>query len=375
MELNPFCQTEIQFVNKSEMIDQLLNIKNQCIMIIISELGAKRWGLEDLINKLKENNEIIWISQKLNNPTQQDILETLEKIKNMKVGIILAIGGGSTIDLAKAVSALWEESYKAFSKESITNAIINKEYQKKQHFIDIIAVPTTAGTGSEVTQWATVWDINGGGKYSIDFVKIKPKKAYIVAELTISLPRELTLATGLDALTHAVEAYWSRYTNPLSQEFSIRAIQLILKNMKDVLKNPYDLKIRDALCRASILAGLSFSFTRTTACHAISYPLTLFFHVPHGYAVAMTLDEMLTRNKGFIENETELLNLFQDFGGLKAWLRDICEGITSLRLSHYGIKETDIDMLAEMALKNGRMANNPVDIKREDIKDILLNIL
>ena len=124
-----------------------------------------------------------------------------------------------------------------------------------------------------------------------------------------------------------------------------------------------------------MLAGLAFSQTRTTACHSISYPLTMLYGVPHGFAVAMTLDAVAEINKGNFKNSDEILSLFNQFGSIKKWIDKVCEDVVDLRLSSFGITEKDLPTIVRNAFTGGRMDNNPVDLSNEDVLGILKSIM
>lgn len=380
MICTPFCSTEIIFSSKKELVDKLLSLKLANVVLIMSESAAFRWNMIPFIvdfekNCKKLNGTFIWIKYVPSNPTQDDITYTLRQIGNKKIDIIIAIGGGSCIDLAKGISNFYNvNKNNEYNINEITENIKYKEYKNKK-FVDIIAVPSTAGTGSEVTQWATIWDKNNLKKYSIDNHMLKPKMAIIVPELTLSMPEKITLSTGLDAACQAIEAYWSKQTTPLVQEIAHRAIELIVNNLRRAIENPHDINVREKLCKASVLAGLAFSQTRTTACHSISYPLTIFYGIPHGIAAAITLDAVGQINKGHFKNDSELYEIFNQFGGIKNWINIVADGVAVMRLSAFGITEKDIPLIVDNAFTVGRMDNNPVILSREDVKDIILNIL
>ena len=120
-----------------------------------------------------------------------------------------------------------------------------------------------------------------------------------------------------------------------------------------------------------MLAGLAFSQTRTTACHSISYPMTMLYGVPHGLAAAMTLAQVAEKNRGHFENDGELFAVFAPYGGIQHWLDTVCGGVVSLRLSGFGIAPDQIETLAEHSFTGGRMDNNPVDLTGEDVRTIL----
>lgn len=377
MNYQPFCNTEIVFLNKNELKERISLLKEINIVLVMSESSALRWNMLSLIKGLEIKCELssgnfTWIKTVPPNPTQIDIIKSLQQIGSEKVDIIIAIGGGSSIDLAKAISAFHNrEKNNNYTIDEIMANIKNKDYMENQ-FINIIAVPSTAGTGSEVTQWATIWDTKKMTKFSIDAPMLKPKCAIIVPELTLTMPLEMTISTGLDALCQAIESYWSKHTTPIVQEIAFRAIELIIINLKEAVEYPNDISAREKLCKASVLAGLAFSQTRTTACHSISYPLTMLYGMPHGLAASITLNAVGKINKGNFPNDHELFSLFDKYGSITNWIDMVCDGVISMRLSTFGINEKDIHIIVDNAFTSGRMDNNPVDLSRDDVAKILL---
>ena len=380
MNYKPFCNTEIQFSNKEELKQKLISLDIANIVLVMSESSAKRWDMVGFIDELKEKCKVLdgkltWIKQVAANPTQKDIIKSLEKVGQNKVEIIIAFGGGSGIDLAKGISAFHNrEKNTSYTIDQITHGIKNKTYAC-QEGIDIIAVPSTAGTGSEITQWATIWDQGGPSKFSIDHPNFKPKLALIVPELTLTVPVEMTLATGLDAMCQAIESYWSKHTTPIVQEIAYRGIEIVIQNLRQAVEQPDNITVRENLCKASVLAGIAFSQTRTTACHSISYPLTSLYDVSHGLAASITLDAVGKINKGNFENDEALFELFEEYGGMMNWIDLTCEGVIKMRLSAFGISEKDIPVIVENAFTGGRMDNNPVDLSEDDVAEILRSIL
>lgn len=380
MDYLPFCNTEISFLDKEEMKRELLNLNLTNIVLILQNDLAEKWDIVSFIEDLKKRNDLqngsfTWIKEVEINPTPESIVNALEQIGTQDVNVVVAIGGGSSIDLAKAISLFHDrEKNVQYTRDEITNIINNKMY-KNDKFIDIIAIPTTAGTGTEVTQWATIWDVSNNSKLSIDHPFLKPKKAIIVPELTLSVPPIITLATGLDALSHAIEAYWSKHTTPMVQEIAYRAIELIIQNLSIAIHEPNNFNAREKLCRASVLSGLAFSQTRTTACHSISYPLTMMFGMPHGLAASITLDPVGKINKGHFPNDEQLFALFCEYNGINNWIKTVYEGLINLRLSSFGISEKDIPIIVNKAFTSGRMDNNPVELSKNDVVDILISVL
>ncbi|MFP4697147.1 MAG: phosphonoacetaldehyde reductase [Eubacteriales bacterium] len=378
MNYKPFCSTEIIFLDKKEMVQNLLDLNSKNIVLIMSKSSVLRWDLSSFIMELEKNcrllnGKLIWINKINSNPTQLDIIKALGEIGNNKINKIIAFGGGSSIDLAKGISAFHSIGEKNYTIDKITQRIKKNNYNKD--FIDIIALPTTSGTGSEVTQWATIWDVDKISKFSIDSPNLKPKIAIIVPEFTLSLSKEMTLSSGLDAMCQGIESYWSKHTTPIVQEIAYRAVKIIIQNLRKSIENPQDITIRIKLCKASVLAGLAFSKTRTTACHSLSYPLTMLYGIPHGLAVAITLNEVGQINKGNFPNDKELYNLFFDYGGIDKWINMVCKDVVEMRLTAFGISSKDIPLIVDNAFAEGRMYNNPVNLTRKDVVKILNSIL
>ena len=379
MIYSPFCSTEIIFTNKEEMIQKLFSLDVTNITVVMSESSAIRWNMLLFIDTLRKkcealNGRFIWIKDITANPTQLDIIKALQQVGNKNIDVIIAFGGGSSIDLAKGISAFYNiEKNNKYTVEEITDGINYKKYREKD-FIHIIAVPSTAGTGSEVTQWATIWDENKICKFSIDDPKLKPKMSIIVPELTVSMSVKMTLTTGLDAMCHAVESYWSMHTTPIVQEIAYRAVEIIVHNLRKAVDQPDNIVVREKLCKASLLAGIAFSNTRTTACHSISYPLTMLYGVPHGLAASLTLDGVSKINKGHFPSDGELLALFSEYNGIMNWIDVVCKDVIDMRLSSFGIQEKDIPIIVDNAFKANRMNNNPVDLSRDDVTDILMEV-
>lgn len=312
------------------------------------------------------------IADILANPTVEYISKILLRLKNEpKIRKITAIGGGSAIDTAKAVSAFYYSDIT--SEAELAQAIADKNYINGYSALPITALPTTAGTGSEVTKWATVWDLTCGKKLSVDHPDLCPVRTVILPALTLSVPKTVTLSTGLDALSHAMEAFWAKKSDPLVREIALLAISKIRDYLPKVMSDLHNLKYREQMCRAALLAGIAFSRTRTTACHSISYPLTLSYGVPHGFAAAATLAPVMKINKTAVPEIAEIEALFPD--GFDSWIADVCAGNINLALSAFGIEESEIKNIAEQTFTAGRMDNNPVDIKIEQVIEILTEVL
>jgi phosphonate metabolism-associated iron-containing alcohol dehydrogenase len=197
--------------------------------------------------------------------------------------VIVALGGGSVIDSAKVFAAARGdfEAVDAFLKKRTGAETLNPS--------SLIAVPTTAGTGSEVTCWGTVWDNAGGSKYSLAHPGLYPEYAVVDPDLMVGKPRDLTVQTGLDALSHSLESLWNRNANPASMAYAVAAAKGVLATLPLLAADLRNEALRERMARAATLAGFAFSNTKTAIAHSLSYPITLRHGVPHGIACSFSL--------------------------------------------------------------------------------------
>lgn len=201
--------------------------------------------------------------------------------------VLVALGGGSVIDATKVLSAAGGD----FSR--VQAYLETGQGESELAFTPIIALPTTAGTGSEVTQWATVWHAAEGRKYSLSHPRLYPESALVDPELMLALPRNLTISTGLDALSHALESLWNVNANPASARYAISAARTIMRALPALVADLNNLNLRSQVAEAALMAGLAFSNTRTALAHNLSYPITLNYGIAHGIACSFTLPDIL----------------------------------------------------------------------------------
>lgn len=204
------------------------------------------------------------------------------------IEVIVALGGGSVIDSAKVFAA------SGGSFDRVATFLETKEGADAFSFLPIIAVPTTAGTGSEVTCWATVWNEAQSKKYSLAHPRLYPETALVDPELMLGKPYGLTMATGLDALSHSLESIWNVNANPVSARHAVAAAKLIIHALPKLLRDLGNANLRSDMAEASLCAGLAFSNTKTAIAHNLSYPITLGWGVQHGIACSFTLPTVLS---------------------------------------------------------------------------------
>jgi phosphonate metabolism-associated iron-containing alcohol dehydrogenase len=262
---------------------------------------------------------------------------------------VVAVGGGSAIDTAKALmvgtaSGRFDELLQLLSRGGsfVPHAIK-----------PLIAVPTTAGTGSEVTPWATIWDKAAGRKYSLHLPQTWPEAAVIDAELMLTLPASVTLQSGLDALSHALEAIWNVNANPVSDHHAVVAAREVMATLPLLMKDLSSRALRARMAQAALLAGLAFSNTKTALAHSISYEMTLRFGLPHGIACSFTLPMVLQRAIGHDAGRDEVLR--QVFGDLATAPQALARFIESLGVA------TEFDASGVGADEAQRMVRDALD--------------
>ena len=309
------------------------------------------------------------ISDVGSNPNFEDCFNAIKFCqKNIFDGVI-AIGGGSVMDLAKVVM-----SHLCLEKSNINELIEYKgEFPKT---IPSIFLPTTHGTASEVTMWGTVWNIKEKKKCSISHPDLYPGIAILDGNLTLSLPLDISIITVMDALSHSFESIWNKKANPTSTDFAISAICSLLENGEALKEDPLDLNIRNNLLEASTIAGLAFSNTTTAAAHSMSYPLTIYYGIPHGVASSISLIQLLEINGKLIKDPLDkICNKNKlTYNELIETIKAIPKDVIPYTLDEWGIPENQLPKLALESFTKGRMDNNIVDLTTDDVLEILKEI-
>lgn len=259
-------------------------------LVVTGRKSSKKAGMLDRVKSILEAAGICTVVFDAvdSDPAAQSVEAGAIYAREQGVDLIVALGGGSPLDAAKGIAILLKNS------GSIA------DYEKKAPAFagaPIIAIPTTAGTGSEVSRFTVITDTERNVKMLIAADTIIPRVAILDPDLTLSLPPDLTAATGMDALTHAIEAYISLKAQPMSEQFSLQAIRLIRENLIPAVQNGSNEKARENMLYGQMLAGLAFSNASTALVHAMSRPLGAWFHVPHGLANAILLPTVMRFNR------------------------------------------------------------------------------
>ena len=258
--------------------------------LLVTTAGATQRGMTNHIQELLPNVVELSICDNITPNPELDYLEQLTvQYRKSRIYGLIAIGGGSVLDAAKVLSVTLPSQLAT----PLATSLRENKGQVWRQSLPVIAIPTTSGTGAEVTSFATVWDQTSHQKYSVISDLVYPYLALLDPTLTLSLPCEETLYTGLDAVSHALESLWNVNRTPVSQSFSVRSLELAVTTLPKVLEDLNNVQARAAMQQSSVLAGLAISQTRTAIAHSISYPLTSFFGVPHGLACSFTLPKLI----------------------------------------------------------------------------------
>lgn len=268
--------------------------------LIISSRGFTSRGIINKLTTQLDKNIRFLIYDKVNpNPEVSDLTILTAKYRPYSLDGIIAIGGGSVLDTAKILSVSLASEFKDPINENLKNN--NNQLWNKKIFS--IAIPTTSGTGAEVTPFATLWDKNNNEKFSISSAYLFPDIAILDPILTITLPWRDTLYTGLDATSHALESLWNKNSSNISSLFSWEALKIISETLPRLKLDLENIQLRYKMQYASLMAGLAISQTKTAVAHGISYSITTKYGVPHGLACSFTLPYLIKDNYDFLSNE------------------------------------------------------------------------
>ncbi|MEE9162607.1 MAG: phosphonoacetaldehyde reductase [Candidatus Neomarinimicrobiota bacterium] len=336
-----------------------LNVRRP--LVVASAGGVRRWSLGDHFPVTQIFSGVA------PNPTLESCQAAVDFTLAGSFDGVLALGGGSVMDTAKCILAAL-----GTGKSRLPDLLAHRSAMP--HRVPGIFIPTTHGTASEVTMWGTIWDFGEPRKYSISHPGLYPDAAILDPHLTLGLPLDVSLTTTMDALSHSFEAVWNKHALARSTDHALEAIIAILTHAPVLKERPQDLEVRRALLMAATTAGLAFSNTRTAAAHAISYPLTLRFGLPHGIASSFALLPLLEINAPEIRPALDRLYDGLDLSGLadlKERIREVPAGQLPYRLRDWGVRRDMLDELTGQCFTGDRMVNNIVDLSHQQVRDIL----
>lgn len=346
-------------------------------LIISDGIMVKLGHVAECEQRLKEETVASAIYAEVNSePTDRHVREALEICREAQCDLIVALGGGSCIDTAKAVAVM------------MTNCGYIGDYVHRPFSaapLPLIAIPTTAGTGSEVTKVTVITDTATEVKMMIARPELLPAVAIVDPDLTMSCPPAVTAATGIDALCHAVEAYLSRRSHFVTDKIALTAVELLARHLRRAYRDGGDREAREKVSLGAMLAGAAFSNASVTLVHGMSRPIGALFHVPHGVSNAMLLPAVLefTRDAA-LPKLGEIAAIFnpelqgvpdeEKAAALIQELKSLCHDLNIPNIAGWGIDRTEfyarIPKMCTDALASGSPANNPRVPTAEEIGEL-----
>ncbi len=364
-------------------IDLLFEILDQHsaqkIFLVCGKDSYTKTGAAEKLRKIDEKHVVTRFSDFASNTKTEDVARGSAVFRKNNFDTIISIGGGSAIDVAKLIFA---------TKLSDIDTVIDTGAKVFPSDIVHIAVPTTAGTGSEATHFAVVY--RDKIKYSVGYASLLPNIAIVDPQLTMSMSPHLTATTGFDALAQGIESYWSAQSTDESIEYASTALEYIVPSLETAIHTPTR-SSRENMAFGAHYAGKAINISKTTAPHALSYFFTSYFGIPHGHAVALTLGAFLKFNMAVSSSDVSDIRgdiYVRDAIGkvvqcmkcstaneAAKMVEKIMQGAgLATRLSSFGFKESDIDSCVR-SVNVERLRNNPRILNNESLREILFNLL
>ena len=342
-------------------------------VLVCSRSFAKN-GLAQRFVELSEGRLTEIFSDIRPNPTTDNVNDCVQLMRSINADFAVALGGGSPMDCCKAACAIAKGNDKIEAYHTMEKPVNASEA------IPMIAITTTSGTASEVTNISVLTDTAKNLKQPMNDNAMYPKIAIIDPQLTLSVPPSITASTGLDVLSHAIESYWSTLNQPICSACSVYSARLVFEWLEKAYNEPDNLTAREKMAEASIVAGVAFSHPRTTGSHACSFPLTNIYGLPHGEACAFTLDYFVKFNADNADKDGRLKAFAADCGFDSAY--EMADKISQMkhslgmktRLSEIGC--TTDEQIKELTQKSMSMLmkRNPVELTQNDIYEMYVSL-
>ena len=353
----------------SKLGDELRLLKAQKVAII-TDPGIIKAGLLDKITSILKEEKLLYnVFDGVDpNPKDRNVERGAQVVRSFGADAMVAIGGGSVIDCAKAIGVLVSHDGKRIKDFEGKTAV-------KKQILPFIAIPTTAGTGSEVTFSAVITDTENNYKMTVRSPFMAAKVALLDPKLTVTVPPHITASTGMDALTHAIEAYTVKVSEPVSDALALYAIELISNNLVNAVKNGEDIEARACMLVGSLLAGIAFSHSDVGSVHCMAEALGGVYDAPHGICNAVLLPYVMEYNVEFcLEKYSRIAQAMGEVfytieeGAMKAVerVKELAVDVGLPSFKSLGVKEEDLEKLADMAAKNISTESNPREMTKED---------
>lgn len=362
-------------VGALELASSHINKLGSKALIVTDNMMVKLGNLEKVTKILDKLNLKYEIYSEVNSePTNIMVGKGKEIYKNSNCDFLISLGGGSPIDTMKAIGAV-------VSNEGEISDFLGKTIESE--LPKMVAIPTTAGTGSEATQFTIISDITKGVKMLLSGPVLIPNLAIVDPVFTMTAPPSVTAATGIDALTHAIESYTSRKSQPMSDSFAISAVKRIFKYLKTAYTQGDNEEARTEMSIASLEAGIAFNNSSVTIVHGMSRPIGALFHVPHGLSNAMLLEKCLNFAKDGCEDK--LAQLAKVIGienlGVKesaeAFIKEVsnlCKDLKIMTLEEYGIEKEEFYMVLDKMAEDALESKSPLNTMKQPTKEEIIEI-
>lgn len=365
--------------NASKKIgEELVNLGSKHVLIITDKGIVKAGLLEGIVESIQQQGISYRIFDEVPpNPPREIVNKGIDVFKSENCDSLVAVGGGSSIDAAKAIGIMIHNDGDIIEYDN--SELGGKEF--KNPGAPVITIPTTSGTGSEVTQWSVITDEKRNWKSSIGSPLMGAKVALVDPALTLNLPPAITAATGVDALTHAVEAYTSKAAvagfSPITDALAFNAIQLIAKNLRQAYVQGHNYEAREKMMIGSTMAGMAFPQIGLGTCHGMAHPLGGHYDVPHGEANAILLPHIMEFNLMCCPDRfADIAVAFgEDIEGLSPMeaaekavsaVKRLVKDLEIPSLNSYDIDPESFPRLAEDAVKEAATKDNPRHTSVED---------
>jgi len=338
-------------------------------VMVVTDEGVREALADDaVIRPLKEAGTDALVFDGVEpNPKDRNVEEGASIAREYGAEALVALGGGSPIDCAKAIAVLVSRGGDKIKKYEGKTAVTRP-------VLPWIAVPTTAGTGSEVTFSSVITDTEAKYKMTVKSPLMAAKVALVDPELTFTVPAFVTASTGVDALTHAIEAYTVTCSEPISDAVALQAISLISRSLRDAVGDGRNAEARDGMMMGSLLAGIAFSHSDVGSVHCMAEALGGIYDLPHGVCNAILLPYVMEYNMEYcLERYARVaraMGVGEDAASAIAAVKALCRDVGLPALTPLGVREADLDMLAEMSARNISTESNPRPMAKEDYLEV-----